>query len=92
MLVVWVGLRGAASPPGCMPPCALPLWIPACAGMTGVLGMTRDGGGHPPAFASLRVPLRFSKGEFGFLAALGMTGRGARNDMRCGGGCDCGGI
>ncbi len=35
-------------------------------------------GGHPPAFASLPVPLRFSKGEFGFLAALGMTGRGAR--------------
>ena len=32
-------------------------------------------GGHPPAFASLRVPLRFSKGEFGFLAALGMTAR-----------------
>ena len=33
-------------------------------------------GGHPPAFALLRVPLRFAKGEGRFLAALGMTARG----------------
>ncbi len=42
--------------------------------------------GHPPAFASLRVPLRGAKGEFGFLAALGMTGRGARNGSARGAG------
>ena len=33
--------------------------------------------GHPPAFALLRVPLRFAKGEGRFLAALGMTARGS---------------